>query len=241
MADERLYKLYKLHKIDAALLQLKSRADHLDAGQGEAAIYKKLDAESKGIREEAGNLRKSAAEIEVREQQAESKLEKFQKQLYDGSLVNPREIENVQKEIEMLETLVVNLDDERKGVLARLEAVASEAGAAEAQMAKAKAAYAEKRDAAKVEHEALVARFREVGLTRAAAEKAVEPALLAVYASSRKKTGGTGVALVTADHRCAECGIDVPEKIREAVQSGKAMGCESCRRILFILTPRDEE
>lgn len=240
MSDEGLYQLYKLHKIDAALLDIKSKAENLDTGKREAALAKQVEAESESVRQAFATAAAKFTELKTKEELALAKLDKFQKQLYSGSLTNPREVENVQKEIDMLENLVVGLDDELKATQAERDHHSAGAKAAEEKIAAAHTAQAAKRKSAEETHHQLQASFREIGAKRADAEKKVAPNLLQLYAAARKKTGSTGMALITADQRCSACGIDIPERTQEMVRDGKPTQCESCRRLLFILHPGDE-
>ena len=240
MSDEGLYLLYKLHKIDAALIDIKQRAENLDSGKREGALAQKIETESADVRSAYSEAVAKFNDLKTKEDQALAKLDKFQKQLYSGSLTNSREVENVQKEIDMLENLAVNLDDDLKAAMVERDRLATEAKAAEEKIAAARQAQANKHKHAQEEHAALQARFREIGAKRADAEKKVSPSLLQVYVAARKKTGSTGMSLVTEDERCSACGIDVPERTQEMVRLGRPTQCESCRRLLFILHPGAE-
>ncbi|MDK3156843.1 hypothetical protein QPK87_09675 [Kamptonema cortianum] len=190
MSDERLYRLYKLHVIDKKLFEIKSRAGALDVGKRELVAAQKLESETAEIRQKFEDLAAKAKEIENREVTSEEKLNKFQKQLYDGSLTNPREIENVQKEIEMLEELVVKLDDDRKAILAERESIRAEAEAATRKIQALKDQATAKRKQAQAEHERLQEAFKATGIERPPVLKEVEPNLLREYDAVRKKNRG---------------------------------------------------
>lgn len=236
-ADEGLYRLYKLHEIDQRLHKLKSRAGALDTGEQEVAVYRKLLAETKPIRTQAKQLRTKLTELEDRQNDAKKKSVDHEAHLYDGSVNNPREAQDLQKEITSLKALVASLDTERKKTEKELEAIKAQADEAESNVEKLKAAALEKQEIAKKEHAELHAQYKEIAKTRAEIAKDVDPSHLRLYDGARKKTGNTGMALITDDESCSVCGIDIPAKTKEYVQSGRAMQCESCRRVLLVMMP----
>lgn len=237
MSDERLFRLYKLHQVDEKLLAIKARAEHLDVGKRELAVAKKLATDNADLLAEAKATKQKLAELTLKEDQANEKLEKFQKQLYDGSITSSREIAHLQDEIEMLEMLVVTTDDERKALLTSSKESAAAAAEIEEKIAKLKEQAVKKRAHAEKEHAELQELFKQTGATRASKESEVEKELITAYNNARKRTGNTGLALITTKQDCGSCGIDIPEKVREAVRDGKTTPCLSCGRILFIHAP----
>jgi predicted nucleic acid-binding Zn-ribbon protein len=237
MSDERLFRLYKLHQVDEKLLAIKARAEHLDVGKRELALAKKLATDNADLLAEAKATKQKLAELTLKEDQANEKLEKFQKQLYDGSITSSREIAHLQDEIEMLEMLVVTTDDERKALAASSKESSAAAAEIEEKISKLKEQAVKKRSHAEKEHAELQELFKQTGATRASKESEVEKELITAYNNARKRTGNTGLALITAKQDCGSCGIDIPEKVREVVRDGKTTPCQSCGRVLFIHAP----
>ncbi len=237
MRDAGLYALYKLHLIDSALYDLKQHAAVLDVGKDEAAAIKALEARIKPAREELSAVLRDLEETELAEQQGQDKLARFEKQLYDGTITNAREIENVQKETEMLTGLVVTLDDKAKGLRAKASPLRTQVKETDAKVAEIRKNGLAKQEKAKAEHARLEAEYRKAATKRPEAAAEVEKDLLRTYESIRQKTGSTAMAVVTPDTRCGHCGMHVPEKAIEAVREGKAARCEQCGRLLFIVVP----
>ncbi len=237
MSDERLFRLYKLHQVDEKLLAIKARAEHLDVGKRELALAKKLATDNADLLSQAKATKQKLAELTLKEDQANEKLEKFQKQLYDGSITSSREIAHLQEEIEMLEMLVITTDDDRKALAASSKESSAAAAEIEEKISKLKEQAVKKRSHAEKEHAELQELFKQTGATRASKESEVEKELITAYNNARKRTGNTGLALITPKQDCGSCGIDIPEKVREAVRDGKTTPCLSCGRILFIHAP----
>ncbi|MBX3112527.1 MAG: hypothetical protein KF857_11000 [Fimbriimonadaceae bacterium] len=237
MRDEGLYLLYKLHLIDAALYDLKQHAAALDVGKEESAKIKALETLIKPVKDELAQVQRETEETETAQKADEEKLARYEKQLYDGSITNSREVENVQKEIEMLTGLVITLDDKATALRGQAKPLRDKVKQAEAKVAELRQAGLAKQEAAKAEHARLEAEYKQAAAKRPDAAKAVDPGLLRTYEAVRAKTGNTAMATVTPQDRCQHCGMHVPEKALDAIRSGRPAQCEQCRRILFIVVP----
>lgn len=240
MSDEGLFRLYKLHQIDSKLHQLKSRASALDVGNKEAALYKKLAAETKPARENYDQLSKKLTELQNRKIESGQKADQFEEKAYSGKVISPRELEDLGAEIKMLRELVQKLESEIKELKPQVEAAEVEATTAKKKLSKLKKLVLEKQEQAKADHGALEQEYKTTKQLRAEREAKVDPSLLREYSNAIKKTGSTGLALITDDDRCEVCGIAVPSKAQEMTRLGKAVHCESCRRIYFKLAPQDD-
>lgn len=240
MKDERLYRLYRLHKIDSRLIDIKNQAEHLDIGKRELALAKKLRTESLTDLERHEEVRNRVHQLRTALNQAESKREKFNRDLFSGS-VSAKEAENLQREIEMLGDLSVETAIELEEAEAQLAPLTVLVGEVADQIEALTKQASKKRTAAEARHKELQAAFKEVGEKRAAVEAEVEPTLLNAYKSARKRTGNTGMALITEGNQCSECGILIAPKIKESVQLGRTVPCESCGRILFVQAEANAE
>ena len=184
------------------------------------------------------SLHRQITESENKLAETKIKASKNETQLYDGSISNPREIENLQQEIKMLKELIEKTE-------ARLTSLNEEFGPAkvEAQkvarsLKKLKQVIIGKRDEAKAEAEQLKVKYREIATTREERLNNVEPELIRAYDAARKQTGSTGMATVESEeHKCSACGNNVAERMLQQIREGKTILCEDCRRILFIVMP----
>lgn len=234
MTDERLYHLFKLHEVDEKLLGIKARAENLDVGKRELAGIKKVQSDYADDLKKYDDLKKELAAEHLKAEQASEKIKKFSGQLYDGSVVSSKEIENLQKEIQMLEEIGLQAEMRVEELEKINESLSKKVGKINDKLAELELAVKEKRSKAQEDHAALKIAFAEIGGQRAQREAAVEPDLLKIYDAARKRTGTTGVALVSPENRCAACGVPVPERTRDAIRLGKTQQCESCRRVLFF-------
>jgi predicted nucleic acid-binding Zn-ribbon protein len=231
---DTLHQLWKLHQIDKRIVEIRSRAAALDPGRRLQAEIDALNKEFESKKAEVDDLAGELADLELKQKGFDEKIKKFDKQLYGGNLVNPREVENMQKEIAMLKRQRGELDV-RVLELWEIVPVAREAAA------KAKAAAKERRGELNeyqkkvlVSKGELEAAFKEASGRRAAIAAEVEPGLLRRYETIRQKHGGIGMSRLLKAGSCEMCGTLQPRKTIELVKEGQAMTCESCHRILYF-------
>jgi predicted nucleic acid-binding Zn-ribbon protein len=231
-----LYSLYKLHKIDSALYGLKQEAASLDVGQGEQQQMKALAAEYAEVGGRAKALAQETKDLELQQQGYAEKIKGFEKKLYDGSIVSPKEIENVEKEVVMLKGLSEKNDERLFELYNEAPPVIEEAAVVQATIDKLKAAIDAKRARAVERHNEIKVEFDALRSSRPAAAKEVDKDLYDQYEEVRKHTG-VAMAEVSEDKRCSLCGIPVPERQSKMLDDDRIVLCEGCHRILFKAVP----
>lgn len=234
MKDEQLYRLFKLHEIDEKLLGIKARAENLDQGKRETAAIKKIHTDYAAEINRSNEIKNLIAEERVKAEQASEKIKKFSGQLYDGSTVASKELENLQLEVQMLEDLGMQAEFRIEELEKEYEPLSKKMEKINAKLAELQNTIESKRVQAIEDHKALKVAFKTVGDQRAERESEVALDVRKVYDSARKRTGTTGLALVTLEGRCSACGLPVAERTQEAIRLGKVQQCESCRRVLFF-------
>ena len=230
-----LYSLYKLHKIDSTLYGLKMEAESLDVGQDEKREQKQVEKDGADVLGNARSLSQEAKDIELQQKGLQEKITSFNKKLYDGSIVSPKEIENIERELTMLRDLLEKHDG-RLLELYELIPVATEAAkSVNAKLAALQKAVEVKRARAVERHGEIKKEFDATRSQRPAAAKAVEKDVLDRYEEVRKRTGSTAMAVVTDDGRCSDCGISVPEKQMKDLDHDRLTFCQGCHRIMIKL------
>jgi predicted nucleic acid-binding Zn-ribbon protein len=232
-----LYSLYKLHKIDSALHSLRQEAAALDTGQQEEEAAKRLSKAHEEVGARAKALTAEQRDIELQQKSTYEKIAGYNKKLYDGSIVSPKEIENIEKEIAMLKALTDKQDERLLELLEEAPPIVAEAEADKAQIDALKEKVKQKRTKAMERHAAIKVEFDALRAQRPAIAREVEKGLLDMYEEVRKRTGGVGMADVTEDSECSQCGMHVPLKQSEFLDSDRIVQCEGCHRILFKAVP----
>lgn len=225
--------LYQLHLVDQELVELRERAAALDTGKAIAAELKRLEDEYGVAHREASALNGELKDLELKQRAAEDKIRDFTKKLYGGTVVSPREVANIEAEIEMLKGQREKCDERILELWDLVPPAQAKADELKGAVDRRKQALAKRRDAAQAEHKKLQEHYSAKAAERGPRATPVPQPLLVQYEQVRKRTGDTAMAVVTEHQTCAACGMRVPEKANEALKDDRLTFCESCGRILF--------
>jgi uncharacterized protein len=236
-SPEAQLRLLELADLDAELARLEHRRRNLP----EHAELSELEQRDRALRDEVatleareGDLRREQAKADADVEQVRSRIGRDRARLDVGQVSSPRELENLQSEIESLLRRQSDLEDVELDVMERLEAAQSrlkEAGAERATIAADAAAVTARRDVALAE----LAEQSGKASDRRAAVVAQEPAdLLDLYDRLRAQHGGVGAAALRRG-QCQGCHLSlntVDLNAMRAADPDDVLRCEECRRIL---------
>jgi len=227
------FNLYRLQQADTRLLQTRGRW---------TAVQEALenDAESRAAREreQAAREARLRAENTVREAEFQAqatgvKIEQAESSLYGGRVGNPKELQDLQKDIESLRRHLAALEDEQLQAMLELE---------EAQKVEAAAKTALDLVLAKVEREAkelslertsLQTELENLETERQAISQGLDQQALQHYDDLRAQKRGIAVAMLV-DGTCNACGAPLPPSQRQAAHIGEQLiHCPSCGRMLY--------
>jgi uncharacterized protein len=236
-SPEAQLRLLELADIDAELTRLEHRRRALP----EHAELSRLEQRDRELRDELavlqaqeGDLRREQAKAEADVEQVRTRIDRDRVRLDAGQVSSPRELENLQSEIESLHRRQSDLEEVVLDVMERQETTGSrlQAAGAEREQVGADAAVAiASRDAALAEigEQAGKAADRRAGVL------ADEPAdLVDLYERLRVQHGGVGAAALRRG-RCEGCHLSLNTVDLNAIRAADAdevLRCEECRRIL---------
>lgn len=237
MTSESLRALLDLQERDTTLDQLRRRRDGLTERVERDEAAARLEA----IRERAAETSDRRDELlrDQRRHQDEAavldeKRQAHQATLYDGSITNPRELQDLQEEIESLGRRIGEIEDRELEVMEELEPVETEL----ASIAEEEADVGRDLDRAEAELLAaeaeIDARVAEVQPERDELTIGVDPALLEEYEGFRRARGGGIAAARLQGNRCGGCNLEVSAVAVAAMKKnpGEAARCEECGCIL---------
>jgi predicted nucleic acid-binding Zn-ribbon protein len=233
MASADLTRLYKLHLIDVGILEIKKKAVSLEAGKKLQTDLESLTKHVKGFEEAFHKAHAEQKDIELSNQQIDDKVKGIDKLLFGGSVTNA-------KEVEAYEAQKKSFAKQKDSNEERLLTVWDEVSFAETEFKKEKAVL-DKQTASFNEWKAkavifkgqLESKYKELSSLRPKALQGIDPILIAKYESSKQQHHGIGVAIVTKQQTCEECGTKVSEKVIESIKDDRIVNCEECHRILY--------
>ncbi len=233
-------RLLELAGFDAEL----GRLEHRGRGLPELAEVERLAARAAEVRDgivtaetEISDLAREQAKDEGDVEQVRARVDRDRKRLDAGQVSSPRELENLQSEIESLhrrqsdlEEIVLDVMERRETVDGRLASLSAERAGLNGEREEAVA----RRDAALAE---IAAQAAKLGERRSAVAAGVPADVLALYEKLREQHGVGAAALRRG--RCEGCHLalnTVDLNRLRAADPDEVLRCEECRRIL-VRTP----
>ena len=225
--------LFALQEIDAAIEACDRELEQLRGRLGDSETL----AAARAALAEA-EVQRRAAEARMRDLDGEAagmaaKIAPVEKKLYDGSVRNPKELQGLQEDLEMLHRQRRALEDRQLEAMEEMEASGAALAAARKE--------AEAREGAwRADQGSLLAREQELeqekarlAARRQAAQARIDGIRLALY--DRLRRTKRGVAVVRIERGvCLGCRITLPTTVQQRARSGlQVVQCPSCERILY--------
>jgi predicted nucleic acid-binding Zn-ribbon protein len=228
-----LQRLWKLAQIDNRIHDIRSRASALDIGKSIQAEIAALEAEEAKVGGHARALHAEQKDLELQQASLDDKLKRLERDLYGGKVVNAREVENINREIESIKRQKDRNDDRLLELLELVPPAQKAAKRVDVKLLDAKKRLAERRTKALEEKSTLEADFKRLTTVRPDVAKNVSPPLMARYENAKQRAHGIGMVEITKKNACGGCGTMVPERTVQLLKEDKLATCESCHRILY--------
>lgn len=224
--------LWALQEIDVALDARRGSLEEAETRLGESDDLIAMRARAAGADGAARDARATQRDLEQQADGLRAKIAPLETRLYAGTLRNPKELADLQADIDQLKRQLSSVEDRDLEALARVEECDGAAAAANAELEALAAAWAEEQ----AELQERIGRLRgEVAVDdRRRREQAgrIAPAVLRDY--DRLRAARNGRALAKLDRNlCLGCRISLPQNTVSRARGGSALvHCPNCERIL---------
>ena len=236
-SPEAQRRLLELAEVDAELTRLEHRRRSLPEHE-EISTLEQRDRELRDqlavLEARAGDLKREQAKAEADVEQVRARIDRDRVRLDAGQVSSPRELENLQSEVESLHRRQSDLEEIVLDVMERQETAQAQQQAAVAERASIGtdlATVTARRDAALAE----IGEQAGKAADRRTAVVADEPAdLIDLYERLRASHGGVGAAALRRG-RCEGCHLSLNTVDLNAIRAAapdEVLRCEECRRIL---------
>jgi len=169
-------------------------------------------------------------ETAVRRERSES----LESRLYDGSMVNARDLESLQHEAANVRNLLDQNEAMSLELSIQLEESQTKCAELHIELTEAKSRWEARRGELNQMVSSLVTERGDYEKQRELLAGQVDQAAPRRYETLRKSKGGRAVAQVERDP-CPGCRMSLPTQLRQRVKSGRqTVNCTSCGRMLFV-------
>ncbi len=161
------------------------------------------------------------------------KLNQSDSTLYSGKVQNPKELQDLQQEIQYLKKAIVDLEDQQLDQMIKLEEIQKSHQQAKESLNTIASKFETTQAQLQARKNDLTQECERLQRKRKVVLSSIEPELLSRYESLRKKKNGLAVAFLEND-ACSACGTQLtPSERQEVHQPSKVFLCPTCGRILY--------
>ncbi len=225
--------LYRLQQVDSQIDQIQSRLkanqqvlDNDDQLRAANLLFATAENQDK----EAAHLVKQS-ELEVEKQRI--KIQQAESSLYGGLVKNPKELQDLQKDIASLKRHLETLEERQLEAMEVAESAEKDLNTANLALEKLKSSRGDQFGHLAKENEKLNRDVETLLSERSAVMKDISTSMINVYDQLRKQRRGIAVATIN-DDSCAACGTTLNAALQQNARSASQLfNCPTCGRILY--------
>ncbi len=224
--------LYRLQEVDLEILSderaLKLAASRLGESQAVIKAQNQLELEQKRLEESSRQQRSAEWEID----DITTKLTVVEEKLFSGRVQNPKELTNLQHEVEAFKARRNQLEEQALEIMDRVEQSEAKVAKISSELETLKAEWQRQQQQLADEMEKLKASLADLGRKRQLLVGGIDPPTFDFYKQLRE---GKGTAVARVEQGiCRGCRISLPTTDLQQARSGNLVQCSSCGRILFL-------
>ena len=227
--------LYRLQQVDSqidhARARLKSIQETLENDAELRALTERCMVAENGLKQAERLLKQS--EMEVEKQRI--KIEQTEASLYGGMVHNPKELQDLQKDVVSLKRHLETLEERELQAMESAENAEKELGIAQSDLERVKASRGELFRDLSEESTVLNRELERFSSERLAVVQDLSAQTLSNYEQLRKQRRGIAVTTLS-DSSCSACGTTLTASQQQSAHStSQLFYCPSCGRILYAV------
>jgi len=225
--------LYRLQQVDSQIDQIQARLKAIrEALENDLEIQsatQQFSAADNTYKDAQRALKQSEAEVEKQR----IKIEQTEASLYGGRVHNPKELQDLQKDVASLKRYLETLEERELEAMLVVEASESQSQGAKTRLEHVKASKSDQIQSLALESESLHKNLERLNTERQAVIRDIAQQAISTYDQLRQRRRGIAVVTLT-DAACAACGTTLtPSQQQTARTTSQLFHCPSCGRILF--------
>lgn len=225
--------LYRLQQVDSQIDVIQARQkwiqDTLQNDLKLQAATQAFTAADNQYKDAARALKQSEAEVEKQR----IKIEQTEASLYGGRVQNPKELQDLQKDVASLKKYLETLEERELEAMVLVESVEHELQTAKSELEQTQVNINEQYRDLSRENEALDKDLERLQHERNAILSDLVSSAVNTYDQIRKQRRGIAVTTIS-DSACAACGTTLTLSLQQDARSATQLfNCPTCGRILY--------
>ncbi len=227
------FQLFQLQEIDSAIDKAQKRIDEIthliENDKTTATARKNVENCEKLFIKEKNEFEILNSDIQSRK----NKKAQSESSLYSGTISNPKELQDLQKEIGYLTAMIAEMEDQLFQKMIILEKAESNFNEAKSQLKIALSEFETRKSLLIGEMNQLESSVKSQQNQRLSITTQIDQQAIGTYQSLRKSKNGIAIARLD-DDTCSACGTSLNASQRQQSRSpGTLFFCPSCGRIIY--------
>ena len=224
--------LYQLQEIDLEIADEERKLEQAVSQLGKDEVIVAAQEKLKAARGKLEELRHQQRSLEWEIDDLASKIKTVDDQLYGGRINNPKELSNLQHEVELLKAKRAGVETKDLEIMDQVESVEAGVAALSHELEATTTEWQREQGQLGKEKAALEDSLSDLRQKRGAMTAEIDPKVLTLYEQLRKNKKWA-VARVEQGI-CRGCRISLPTSELQQVRSSALVQCGSCSRILYL-------
>lgn len=227
--------LYRIQEIELAVIERRKRIKEIDVQLDDNEVITQAQAELDQAQAKLDAILKQVKDLETQIETVVTKQKATETRLYSGNVKNPKELQDMQKEIESLTRRRSDLDDKLLEIMVERDEASEYAELNREELQQITDAWEAQHADLLAEKEQLTTESEKLMVDRKAALNDVQPEAMKEYNSLRGSKANRPMAGLE-NKSCTVCGIEQNGAIISAVNKDDSLvKCQNCGRILVRL------
>jgi predicted nucleic acid-binding Zn-ribbon protein len=227
--------LHHLQSLDQQISQSRSRLEIVEQLLGENTRVLTAEQAAASAEADVAPWRNRVRDLDLEIRAITGKASAVEDRLYSGKVTNPKELKDMQDEIESLKRHRGKLEDDLLEAMIGVESGNASLGKARNHLEAERSAWQSEQVDLEAERAALQSTLATLRAERAIILPEIEPRNLEVYKRLFRSKNGQGVS-VLIDTSCGGCGVGQTTSVVQQIrQARELVFCSNCGRILTIL------
>jgi len=224
--------LYQLQEVDLELESDEQALNEIASQLGDSKAVIETENKLASERQHLEELTHQQHSVEWEIEDITTKLTTAEEELYSGRIRNPKELTNLQQEIDSLKVKRNKLEDQALEIMEKVELATKSVASLDSELRRLKTEWQSQQQKLSTDLKQLKAAIVNLRHKRELLAAEIDSQVTEIY-HELKRQRGTAVARVEQGI-CRGCRISLPVTELQRARSGSLVRCSSCGRILFL-------
>jgi len=223
--------LYRLQQIDDEIRKSKVRLAQVIKLQGRSSTLEAARQRSQETADLLSERRGKQSTLNFELSSLNEKSTRGETRLYSGMVKNPKELEDIQHELESLGRRSSVLEDELIEAMIMVEESEEESAAASMKLETVETSWAQDQFSLQEEQSELIEAINNLTTQRKQHISLVTSESMVAYQNAIRRAGNMAVVPLNRN-RCSGCRVTIPANLVKLVEDGNLVTCDNCSRVL---------